>query len=164
MLECVWSGGQDGVDIAGLDAALQCNLLTGGAMPRGFKTQSGNKPLYARKYGVIELDTYDYPTRTEYNVKNTDATLRFAANFATPGEICTAKALAKYGKLHLDCKLKHTPHYEDVADWILENNIRRLNIAGNSEISSPGIYGFAYTFFLSVLLELQERTRIAVAA
>lgn len=136
----VISGGQIGADIAGLRLAKRLGIETGGWMPMGFKTLVGNKPEYQAEYNLVDCNTEDYPTRTEYNVKDSDGTVRFAYDFESPGERCTLKAIKKYSKPYFDVLLYGMPsnHYytvqapEELAEWIFDNGINVLNVAGNA--------------------------------
>lgn len=71
------SGGQTGVDNAGLVAARKCGLSTGGHMPKGFKQEKGNAPHYRELYGMDESSSSDYTVRTDLNIKNSHATIIF---------------------------------------------------------------------------------------
>ncbi len=41
MIRKIISGGQTGTDIAGIDAAIACNIPYGGWLPKGRKTENG---------------------------------------------------------------------------------------------------------------------------
>src|SRR4051812_22608077 len=98
----IYSGAQSGVDYAALEAAKEVGLETGGTMPKGFLTLNGCKPEYKERFNIVEHSSPQYAPRTFENVKNSDATLRIAKNFSSPGEICTKKAINKYDKPSLD--------------------------------------------------------------
>jgi hypothetical protein len=66
------SGGQTGVDIGALDAALQMNIPCGGSCPAGRVAEDGVIP---DRYPLKELDTPDYSRRTHQNVIDSDATI-----------------------------------------------------------------------------------------
>lgn len=130
------SGGQIGADIAGLRAAKILDIETGGWMPKGFKTLDGNKPEYAKMYGMIELVTDDYPPRTRMNVVNSDGTVRFATNFNTYGEKATLREVHKANKPYFDIQPYNSiyqPPFLDFVKWIEENNVQVLNVAGNAD-------------------------------
>lgn len=150
------SGAQSGADIAGLVAAKKLGIPTGGTMPKGFKTLEGPQPEYAKMFGVQEHSSSSYAPRTYQNVKESDATLRLAYDFLSPGEICTLKAIKEYNKLHLDINLSEPPDAKDVAKWIIENKISTLNIAGNSEQTCPGIYKTVRDYLIEVLTYIKE--------
>lgn len=147
MLAKVISGGQTGVDLGALIIAQEYGIETGGWMPKGFKNQTGNHPKYAEMYGMKEHTSPRYPPRTALNVKESDGTLRIAANFSTAGEVLTLQMITQYQKPHFDVDaLIDDVSPEQVAAWIEENEIRILNVAGNSERSCPGIGEFAVAF------------------
>ncbi|MCX5783495.1 MAG: putative molybdenum carrier protein, partial [Elusimicrobia bacterium] len=66
------SGGQTGVDRAGLDAAMSAGIKVGGYVPRGRLAEDGRVP---QKYPLTETASAQYCERTLLNVKNSDATL-----------------------------------------------------------------------------------------
>jgi hypothetical protein len=143
-LERVISGGQVGADIAGLRAAKAAGIPTGGNIPLGFLTLYGMRPEYAELYGLKETISQRYPSRTFLNVKESDATIRFAYRWNSPGELCTYHAVQAFGKPWLDINpLDYSPVTGFdlsegkpplvVADWIREKQVRVLNIAGNAD-------------------------------
>ena len=138
------SGGQIGADIAGLRAAKYLGLQTGGWLPHGWKTAHGARPEYAKEYGCIEHASESYAARTFTNVREADATIRLAFNFNSPGEKCTLRAIREYGKPYFDVQFEvhaglpsqiitYSSHGE-VAQWLLENEIKILNVAGNAKV------------------------------
>ena len=68
----VLSGGQTGVDRAALDAAIDLGLPVGGWCPKGRLAEDGVIPA---RYPLIETRSPLYAERTEWNVRDTDATL-----------------------------------------------------------------------------------------
>jgi len=80
----VISGGQTGVDQAGLDAAKFHGIETGGWMPGRWTTLNGPKPGYAEKYGMVEHKSVGYAPRTKQNIFDSDATLIIAGDFSSP--------------------------------------------------------------------------------
>jgi len=72
MLRKVVSGGQTGVDRAGLDAAVNAGFPIGGYCPKGRLAEDGTIP---EKYPMIELDSPESYYRTEKNVQDSDGTL-----------------------------------------------------------------------------------------
>ncbi len=150
ILTKVISGGQTGADIAGLKAAKHCGIETSGYMPNGWITLDGPKPEYATLYNMIEHPVKGYPARTEGNVKFTDGTIRFASDFKSPGELCTYKFIKKYSKPNLDIHPFLLPSKELVTNWIKDNDIKKLNIAGNTERTCPGIEKIVFDFLVKV--------------
>lgn len=146
------SGGQTGVDQAGLEAALCVGLKTGGWMPYGWQTLEGSFPEFKEKYGMVECQDVGYAARTKLNVRDSDGTLRIARNFGSPGERCTKSALVELNKPYLDISTRKMPAPQSVVEWLVRHNIRTLNVAGNSEETSPTIFALAKPFLIAVFL------------
>jgi hypothetical protein len=146
MIVKVISGGQTGADIAGVKAAKAFGLQTGGTMPKGFKTLDGPKPEYFDLYGMVEHSSDKYPPRTAANVREAHGTVRFAKNFNSYGEKCTLKYIKLYGTPHFDVSVTDPPPVEYFVQWLENNNIMVLNVAGNSHKSSPNIEFFVINY------------------
>lgn len=149
----VISGGQTGVDQAALAAAQATGLTTGGWMPLGWRTLTGARADFHDIYNMTECQDYGYGPRTDLNVGDATATLRFAKTFGSPGERRTLIALQRFNKPHLDIAWKRgalLPPPALVVDWLISYRVTTLNVAGNSEQTAPGIYQAAYDFLLPV--------------
>lgn len=153
-LERVISGGQTGADRAALVAAKAAGVPTGGWMPNGFLAQDGPHPEFADLYGVREHASNRYPPRTALNVKESDATLRFATVWDSPGEVLTLDLCRRYKRPHLDVSPGGDMTPESVAAWVRANGVRVLNVAGNTERTSPGITAFVTAFLADVFARL----------
>jgi hypothetical protein len=148
MITKVISGGQTGADIAGLRAAKACGLATGGYMTKGCRTLDGPKPEYIYEFDMIELPYSGYKDRTYANVWVADATIRLATNWKSRGELCTLGAIRKFSKPYMDIPI-HSTEYANrefgerliqlTALHIDRQGWEIINIAGNSEKTSPGI-------------------------
>jgi hypothetical protein len=161
----VISGGQTGVDIAAVRAAKDCGLETGGWMPRGFLNHTGKHPEWKKEFGFKESMSLGYRNRTWANVRESDATLRLAYVFDSPGERCTLKAIKIYNKPNLDLGLfvlkeRNKKQKEiivgEVVTWLEAAEVKILNVAGNSERTAPGIESEAYEFLLMVFKRMRE--------
>ena len=141
------SGGQTGVDRAALDAALELKMDCGGFCPKGRKSEDGRIP---EKYPLTETATGEYPERTEWNVKTGDGTLVLIDKDADKGTTLTINLCRQYNKPFLPVDLSKKNQPEAMIQWIKENHIKILNIAGSRESSSPGIYHKAYNFLRDI--------------
>jgi hypothetical protein len=92
-----------------------------------------------------------------------EGTIRFASNFNSPGELCTLKAIKKYEKPYIDVNVKSPIKIQEVVDWINKNEIYTLNVAGNSEKTSPGIEKFVFVYLRQVLILLAETDKTFAA-
>jgi hypothetical protein len=70
-IERIVSGGQTGVDRAALDLALELGIKAGGWAPKGRMAEDGPLP---ERYRVTETPSGDPAQRTEWNVRDSDAT------------------------------------------------------------------------------------------
>ena len=77
MIARIVSGGQTGVDRAALDAAIATGVEYGGWCPRGGSAEDFARPpgLLAEYPALAETPTDDPRQRTEWNVRDSDATL-----------------------------------------------------------------------------------------
>tara|TARA_Y100000034_G_C6871613_1_gene398022 strand:- start:1089 stop:1574 length:486 start_codon:yes stop_codon:yes gene_type:complete len=148
-LKKIISGAQTGADIAGIKAAKDAGLETGGWIPRGFITQAGPKPEYAELYNITEHSSDKYPPRTFANAKDSEATVRFAGNWGSPGERCTLKAIEQYNRPHMDVDFGDYTKVDEVREFVSQFEV--VNIAGNSERTCRDIEDFVYRFMFEVL-------------
>lgn len=143
MLRQLVSGGQTGADIAALELALKRGLPHGGWCPRGRRSLAGPIP---ETFQLRETPSRDYLQRTEWNVRDSEATvvLTLAAE-ASGGSLKTIEFARKHHKpwLHL---AQADPGLESFAarlqDFIAEHGISVLNVAGSRESKEPGIHAW----------------------
>lgn len=149
MVQKVISGGQTGVDRAGLDAALRAGIPAGGSCPRGRKAEDGTIP---EDYPLAELDSVSYQVRTRRNVVDSDGTLILTKGALTDGTLQTFNYTVKYRKPCLVVNLDRSPDTRQVFDWLETHRIAVLNIAGPRESKYPeGVYKDANAFLEKVM-------------
>ncbi len=164
MITLAMMGFQNGADIAGAKASKDFGIPTTGWMPKGYKTLDGPKPEYKDLYNAKEHVSDGYKMRTWQNVYDADATIRFANNFKSAGEICTKNAIDYYKKPYFDVKIHDAKVFEtdwtdephEAAKWILYYNIKILNIAGNAESTTNGIGEWVYKYLMKMFKEVQN--------
>lgn len=156
MIRTVISGGQTGVDRAGLDAALDAGIPIGGYCPRGRRAEDGTIP---EKYPMIEMESPESYYRTEKNVLESDGTLILNIGELTEGTRLTRDFAVRYGIPHLVVQLD-APEIispEHVVRWLDGQYINILNVAGPRESKfSEGIYAQAYAFMERLFTRLKE--------
>lgn len=153
MITKIISGGQTGADRGGLEAAKLLGIETGGWAPLNFRTEAGVDPSLGTEFGLVAMDAYDYLTRTKGNVEDSDGTLIFG-DVSSPGSRATLNECRRHGKpvLVLDWKTGDSiPEPEVFRDWVEENDIKVLNVAGNRESKQSGIRAAVRSFLLSAL-------------
>lgn len=158
------SGGQTVAYISGLIAAKKFGFPTGGVMPPGFVTEAGAKPHWAEEFGLGEIPdsgnvVANYVARTYANARDSDATIRFATNFDSKGEKCTLRAIEKFGKPYLDVNPDNPILVSTVVDWLINNDVKVLNVAGNRESKSPGLGRFVVDFLSQVFQEMGHKPK-----
>ena len=142
------SGGQSGVDRAALDAALAAGYAVGGWCPRGRRAEDG--PIDGR-YPLEETPSHLYSQRTEWNVRDSDATLILYRGAMSGGTELTAQLARRYGRPLLSLDLATEPDPNLVRRWLSDRRVRILNLAGPRESGAPGIHAAARAFLLRVL-------------
>lgn len=150
MIEKVISGGQTGVDRAGLDAAIELGIPHGGKVPKGRLSEDGGVPM---RYDLIELDSDRYPVRTRANVMDSDGTLLLCSReqlARSRGTALTITYVRQYEKPWWIADPTKSHHAARVVAWIKEHHIKVLNIAGPRESKCPGIHDLSVNFLKSV--------------
>lgn len=139
-VERVVSGGQTGVDRAGLDAAIACGLAHGGWCPRGRRAEDGTVPA---RYRLRATTSPEYYVRTDRNVRDSDGTVVLCAGEPAGGSALTLEYAAKRGRPALVLDLDEVSPEAAAAKlraWIAEHAIAALNVAGPRESTCPGLY------------------------
>ena len=132
----VVSGGQTGVDRAALDVALELGLPCGGWCPEGRRAEDGRIP---DRYPLRETPWWGYPQRTEWNVRDSDGTLILIRGQPDRGTELTKQLAAQYRRPVLVAELPGADP-AGIRQWLEENHLAILNVAGPRESSCPGIY------------------------
>jgi predicted Rossmann fold nucleotide-binding protein DprA/Smf involved in DNA uptake len=148
MIEKVVSGGQTGVDRAGLDAAMEAGIPVGGYCPKGRLAEDGTVPAC---YPLTELSRGGYPARTQKNVVESDGTLVLNVGRISGGTRVTVDCAMKHGRPCLVVALDEKQKFEVVLDWLISHNVKCLNIAGPRESKCPGVYLRALDFLRQLL-------------
>ena len=146
----ILSGGQTGVDRAALDFALNNKIICGGWCPKDRLAEDGRIP---EKYPLQEASAKSYSWRTELNVRDSDATLVISSGIIKNGTELTIKMAESMRKPLLIIDLDRNDKFleEKFNNWLAENNVEILNIAGPRESSNPGIYDKAYQLLNDLL-------------
>lgn len=140
MIDRVLSGGQTGVDRAALDAARAANIAIGGWCPRGRRAEDG---AISERYPLSETPSAGYAQRTEWNVRDADATLILNRGALEGGTALTVRMASRWSRPRLIIDLENPPSTKVIVGWFAEGGIRVLNIAGPREGQRPGIYAEA---------------------
>ncbi|MFM7143394.1 MAG: putative molybdenum carrier protein [Alphaproteobacteria bacterium] len=146
----IMSGGQTGVDRAALDVALALGLPTDGWCPAERRAEDGAIP---DRYPLRETPTRRWSQRTDWNVRDSDATLVMVVGEPTKGSALTIRRAIARGKPHLVLDVRDADSVARARSWLDSTNVRRLNVAGPRESSAPGIQALAAAILRAILSE-----------
>lgn len=175
----VISGGETGADMAGLLAAREAGLQTGGTAPPGFATDEGPRPELLKSFGLSPLPPKSslqagYVQSSILNVENSDATVAFRVKMSTGTDktigFCVAKKWAVSQKFATTHEVwEHDTGHKPVLvvirmglvakaallRFVEKHKVRILNVAGHREDKSePGWQKSVQDFLLDVFLQL----------
>lgn len=163
-LHMVISGGQTGVDQAALLAARAAGLLRGGWCPPDRVCETGRIP---DSFPLQETPVERSPRapevarsqRTEWNVRDSDATLVLFRGTNAPSDAGTKWTIECADHLNrpcFKCSPKDDRKIGEVLDWLRTNSVKTLNVAGPSEGTQTGIGATAQDFLLRLFTEARR--------
>jgi hypothetical protein len=143
------SSGQAGADRAALDWALSHLLPCGGWCPKDRKAEDG---MIDWKYPLNESHSACYLERTEWNVRDSDATVLFSiAPILSEG----SKRTVEFARMHNKPSLHIHTHLHDDAQtlhtFLKDNAVGTLNVAGSRASKEPNVAQFVIEIFDRVL-------------
>jgi hypothetical protein len=135
------AGGQTGADRAALDWALARGVAHGGWCPKGRWAEDGPIP---RRYRLRQAPSAEPAQRTEWNVRDADATVIFSLRGSlTGGSLLTRQLARRYGKpcLHLSARHRGDPA-ASLRAFVRTHRVRVLNVAGPRASREAGLGRF----------------------
>tara|TARA_B100000519_G_scaffold188119_1_gene185440 strand:- start:122 stop:598 length:477 start_codon:yes stop_codon:yes gene_type:complete len=156
LIEKIVSGGQTGADRAALDWAIAGNVPHGGWCPQGRRAEDGS---IAGQYLLNETPERGYRVRTEWNIRDSDATVIFSiAGRLTGGSLLTRRIAARWNRpcLHLSRDKARDPFVEFLA-FIEESRAKIINVAGPRASHEPDVGGFVKEVLDMTLGSMTER-------
>ena len=151
MIEKIISGGQTGADEAGLHAAFELGIKTGGSAPKGWRIThpdgtDGSNPQLGSVFGLVEHTHRNYQKRTIQNVLDSDGTALFGYT-DSPGAKLALRTCIEHRKPYII-----NPSSQKLADWVNNYTIKILNVAGNRQSDlNPDIYQNTYQVVYNAL-------------
>jgi predicted Rossmann fold nucleotide-binding protein DprA/Smf involved in DNA uptake len=145
------SGGQTGADRAAIDFALTHGLAHGGWCPRDRLAEDGRLDS---RYRLRQTPSRRYAQRTEWNVRDSDATVVFTiAGPPQGGTALTIELADRLGKpwFHVarDAdppstapSLSPADHAARLIQFLRQHNVRRMNVAGPRASQEPDVAEF----------------------
>lgn len=158
----VRSGGQTGVDRGALEAVLalpaRAGIGAGGWCPRGRVAEDG---VLDARYPLVETPAAEPSQRTEWNVRDADATLILHRGELAGGTALTAQVAARLGRPLLQIDLTQTDlaplaTVADIRTWLRDQDVRVLNVAGPRESHCPGITAQSRQLMQRLLMAIVE--------
>jgi hypothetical protein len=136
-LRKIVAGGQTGVDRAALDFALANGIAHGGWCPHGRRAEDGAIPP---AYHLEETPQATYEQRTEWNVRDSDATVVFSASETISGGTAFTASCARRQRkplLHLTSAASVGAAARALARFVTEHQVAVLNVAGPRASEEP---------------------------
>ena len=135
-----------------MDWAIANDIAHGGWCPKGRLTEDG---VIAEKYELTETPAPEYSQRTEWNVRDSDATVIVSrAARLTGGSLFTMERAAAQRKpcLHLSGLLDAPENAGQLRDFIQRNGVKILNVAGPRASGEPQVGEFIQEIFDELLV------------
>lgn len=161
------SGGQTGVDRAALDVAMERGLPCGGWCPKGgWAEDLPEPPGLLANYPCLKETPDRHPLqRTEWNVRDSDATLIVTDSAGLAASIGTKRAhewARQHGKAELVVDASEAQAPDRAATWLRVQQKRfgpdlTLSIGGPRESEAPGIYARARALITATLDRVNVR-------
>ena len=170
-IERVISGGQTGADQAGWRAAEARGIPTGGWMPLGYRTEGQpdgeggtgpdeSHPEFAGRYGARAHESLEYRLRTRANVQEADAVAWFGDPLSRDGRLTLglARLLSRAAfVVEPGEDGRPVPPPAELADWLCDQAVGTLLVAGNRESKAPGIGTWVEAYLDEVFRSLHPR-------
>jgi hypothetical protein len=144
------SGGQTGVDRGALDAAMELGLEHGGWCPLGRIAEDGFIPT---RYALRQTGLAQYSVRTQRNLLDADGTLILYRRELSGGTELTRQLCRRHRRPYCLVDLERPYDLSAIRDWLAQERIAILNVAGPRESTAPGIAQAAKEFLRQLLGE-----------
>jgi hypothetical protein len=150
------SGGQTGADRAALDFAVAQVIPHGGWCPRGRRAEDGR---INRRYRLRQTPSREHSQRTEWNIRDSDATLIISvARGLSGGSLLTRQIARRLGKpcLHLGGANITTLKLARLNAFLVRHKIIVLNVAGPRASDEPGVYDLVMKYLTAIETTLRN--------
>ena len=142
MIKKIISGGQPGVEIAALDAAIRLNIPHAGWCYQGRKIDGG---ILDKQYNVKEIDNPSYFQRLENNIVDSEGTVVLSYGQLVMGSKAARDISGKYNKPYLNVDLSKQALNHAIASirsWMAKNEVTTVYFTGTKTGAglSPNVY------------------------
>ncbi len=140
MIKKIISGGQPGVEIAALDAAIKLKIPHSGWTYKSRRTEEGILP---DKYNVKESANAGFSDRIEKNVLDSDATAIITHGSLTIGLKIVRDFAEKHNRPYLHVDLSENPLNKAAAlirKWMINNELEAIYFTGLKSTEGSNIH------------------------
>jgi hypothetical protein len=142
MIKKIISGGQSGVEIAALDAAIRLDIPHAGWCHRDRKIDGG---ILSKRYNVKEIDNPSYFQRLENNIVDSEGTVVLSYGQLVMGSKAVRDIAEKNNRPYLNVNLSKHPQNHAIAlirKWMTNNEITTVYFTGTKTGGgrSPNVY------------------------
>ncbi len=117
---------------------MELGIAVGGWCPAGRRAEGGRIPAI---YPLKETDSANYAVRTRYNVRDSDGTLILSTLPLSGGTALTLSLVRSQKKPGLVLDVEDPKNAaRRFAEWLADNRIRVLNVAGPRGSTNPKLY------------------------
>ena len=140
MIKKIISGGQPGVELAALDAAIKLDIPHAGWAYKSRKTKNDALP---EQYNVKEIANPSYFERLEKNIIDSDGTVILTYGQLRRGSNATKDLANKHNKPCLllelnECTRSHA--ISSIRKWMDNHEIEEIFFTGSKPIAAPNIH------------------------
>ena len=150
------SGGQTGVDRAALQAAIDNQIPHGGWCPLERTAEDG---IIHEKFHLEQTPSSEYQQRTNWNVRDSDATLILSSEPLAGGTKLTEAFVIQMHKPLLILDPLDPIASQKIYSWVIKNQINALNVAGPRASENATAYKNTYriiSHFCTLLTQTKQ--------
>jgi Circularly permutated YpsA SLOG family len=160
MLKKIISGGQPGVEMASLDAALKLDIPHAGWTYKRKRAENG---VLLEQYDLKTIDVPSYHVRLEKNIINSDGTIILTHGQLIIGSKIIKDLAKKHNKpcLYIDlteCALNHA--ISSIRKWILNNEIEAVYFTGSKAVGQSSVYEETIRIIEGIVMVEREQERL----
>jgi hypothetical protein len=160
MLKKIISGGQPGVEMAALDAALKLDIPHAGWAYKRKRAKDGILPEH---YSLKTIDVPSYHDRLEKNIIESDGTVILTYGQLIIGSKIIKDLTKKHNKscLYVDlteCSLNHA--ISAIRRWIINNEIEAVYFTGSKVVGESRVYEETIQMIEGILRVEREQERL----
>ena len=160
MIKKIISGGQSGVEVAALDAAIKMDIPCEGW---AFQRRGDNYGPWPAQYNLKPIDFPSYHLRLEKNIIGSDGVVILTYGQLVIGTRVIREIAGKYKKPCLyinltECSINHA--ISSIRKWIIRYNIEAVFFTGSKPVGESNIYEETIRIIDGIFRVEREQTRL----